>query len=235
MNVGIIVQARMSSQRLPGKVLYPVAGKPILQYLLDRLRLCQGVEAIVVATSADSSDTPIAEFCREYGAACHRGSLLNVASRFKEVLETYQLDSFVRISGDSPLLDYNLIQHGLEVFRQDNFDLVTNVLIRTFPKGQSIEIVHGAAFKAAYPMMQSGDELEHVTKYFYSNQASFRIFNFAAPQAYENIQLSVDNLQDMETFAAIVAAMSRPHWEYSLEDVLHLYWQVAQPAPKVKV
>lgn len=232
MNVGLIVQARMSSQRLPGKVLYPVAGKPMLQYLLERLGRCQGVDNIVVATSVDQSDTPIAEFCQQHGLACHRGSLLNVAGRFKEVLETFQFDSFVRVNGDSPLLDYRLIEFALDIFCQNDFDLVTNVLPRTFPKGQSVEVVRGTTFKSAYALMQADEELEHVTQYFYKNRANFKIFNFTSPQPYADVQLSVDSPQDMETFAAMVAAMNRPHWEYSLEDILQLYWHVTQPVRK---
>lgn len=235
MSIGIIVQARMGSQRLPGKVLYPIAGKPMLQYLLERLEHCRGIDKVVIATSTDQSDNPIFEFCQQYGADCYRGSLLNVAGRFKEVLDVYQLDSFVRISGDSPLLDQKLIELGLEIFCRNDFDLVTNVRPRSYPKGQSVEIVSGSAFNAAYPLMQTDEELEHVTKYFYLHQADFSIFNFAAPQAYGDIQLSVDNRQDMEIFAAMVRMMSRPHWAYGLEDVLGLYRQVAQSAVGVRL
>lgn len=235
MSTGIIVQSRMGSQRLPGKVLYPVAGKPMLQYLLERLENCRGVDKVVVATSSDQSDDPIFEFCRQYGAACYRGSLLNVAGRFKELLDIYQFDTFVRISGDSPFLDPKLIELGLEIFCRDNFDLVTNVMPRSYPKGQSVEVVSGATFKAVYPLMQTEEEFEHVTKYFYSHRADFYIFNFVAPQAYGDIQLSVDNRQDMELFAAIVGMMNRPHWEYDLEDVLELYRQVVQFAVSIEV
>ncbi len=234
MSTGIIVQARMGSKRLPGKVLYPVAGKPMLQYLLERLEHCGGVDKVVVATSSDQSDDPIFEFCQQYGAACYRGSLLNVAARFKELLDIYQFDTFVRISGDSPFLDAKLIELGLEIFCRDNFDLVTNVMPRSYPKGQSVEIVRGIAFKAAYPLMQTEEELEHVTKYFYSHRADFYIFNFAAPQAYGDIQLSVDNRQDMELFAAIVGMMNRPHWQYGLEDVLGLYRQATQSTVRIE-
>ncbi len=159
MSTGIIVQARMGSQRLPGKVLYSVAGKPMLQYLLERLEHCRGVDKVVVATSSDQSDDPVFKFCRQYGATCYRGSLLNVAARFKELLDIYQFDTFVRISGDSPFLDPKLIELGLEIFCRDNFDLVTNVMPRSYPKGQSVEIVRGAALKAAYPLMQTEAEL----------------------------------------------------------------------------
>ena len=100
MKIGTIVQARMSSQRFPNKVLYEVAGKPLLQYLLERLEHCNCLDAIVVATSVDDSDTPIAEYCQQHSMACYRGPLANVAGRFNQVLDIYQFDGFVRVNGD---------------------------------------------------------------------------------------------------------------------------------------
>src|ERR1044071_4155673 len=132
MNTGIIVQARMTSRRLPGKVLHVVAGKPLMQYLLERIRAHFNSEKIVVATSSDPSDKPVSEFCAGFGVDCYRGPLDNVADRFKEVVDAYSFDNFVRVSGDSPLLDARLIERGLNTFREGDFDLVTNVLPRTF-------------------------------------------------------------------------------------------------------
>jgi spore coat polysaccharide biosynthesis protein SpsF len=223
MKLGAIVQARMSSQRLPGKVLRQVAGKPLLQYLLERLDHCCYLEAVVVATSVDGSDTPIADFCQELGVACCRGPLFNVAGRFKEVLEEYQFDGFVRVNGDSPLLDQRLIEEGVAIFLKGDFDLVTNVLTRTYPKGQSVEIVRGETFRAAYQFMRTEDELEHVTRHFYNHRDDFRIFNFESGQDQSGIQLSVDTPQDMDIFASIISHMNKPHWEYTLTETLRIY------------
>ena len=217
----------MSSQRLPGKVLYKVAGKAILQYLLERLRHCDGLNAIIVATSTDDSDTPIADFCQEQGVLCYRGSLLNVASRFKEASEAYQLDGFVRVNGDSPLLDQRLIRQAVVAFLGGDFDLVTNVLKRTYPKGQSVEVLCSETFRAAYQRMRAGDELEHVTRYFYDRQEDFRIFNFESGQDYGRIQLSVDTPQDVAMFSSIIARMDRAHWDYTLTEILDIYGSLA--------
>ena len=97
MKTGVIVQARMSSQRLPDKVLTMVNGKPLLQYLLERLTHCSSIDQIVVATSEDKSDDPIAVFRHEYGALCFRGPLHNVAKRFYMVLEKYNLDDLIEL------------------------------------------------------------------------------------------------------------------------------------------
>ena len=229
MNTGIIVQARMTSRRLPGKVLHVVAGKPLMQYLLERIRAHFNSDKIVVATSSDPSDKPVSEFCAGFGVDCYRGPLDNVADRFKEVVDAYSFDNFVRVSGDSPLLDARLIERGLNTFREGDFDLVTNVLPRTFPKGQSVEIVRSDTFKKIFPLIESSEEQEHVTTYFYKNKDRFRIFNFESSGSYVDIQLAIDTSQDMETFSAIIHSMNRPHWEYSLEELLSLYHQVAKP------
>jgi spore coat polysaccharide biosynthesis protein SpsF len=229
MNTGIIVQARMTSRRLPGKVLHVVAGKPLLQYLLERIRARMSSQKIVVATSSDPSDQPVSDLCGGLGVDCYRGPLENVAARLQEVVEAYSFDSFVRISGDSPLLDAHLIARGLNTFREGDFDLVTNVLPRTFPKGQSVEIVRSDTFKKNFRLIESSEDQEHVTTYFYKNKDRFRIFNFESGGSYADIQLAIDTPQDVEIFTAIIQAMNRPHWEYSLEELLPLYHQAARP------
>lgn len=221
--IGAIIQARMSSQRFPNKVLHKVAGKPMLQYLLERLEHCSCLDAIVVATSTEKSDTPVVNYCKKRGVACYRGSLFNVAERFKEVLDRYQLNSFVRVTGDSPLLDQHLIEKAINIFLKGDFEIVTNALKRTYPKGQSIEVFRADTFRHGYELMREDEDLEHVTKFFYDHPENFRIHNFTLAQNFNDIQLSVDTQQDMNTFATIVSKMDRPHWEYALEDILQIY------------
>lgn len=223
MKIGAIVQARMSSQRFPNKVLYRVAGKPMLQYLLERLEHCNCLDAIVVATSVEDSDTPIAEHCRQQGIPCYRGSLANVADRFNQVLDLYQFDGFVRVNGDSPLLDQRLIEKGVGIFLDGDFDLVTNALPPTYPKGQSVEVLRTSTYQRAYDRMQEAEDLEHVTKFFYKHPGDFRIKSFALAENLNDIRLSVDTWQDMDNFATIVSKMNKAHWEYTLEDILQIY------------
>jgi len=223
MKIGAIVQARMRSQRFPNKVLYRVAGEPMLQYLLERLEHCNCLDAIVVATSVEDSDTPIAEHCLLHGVPCYRGSLSNVAGRFNQVLGMYQFDGFVRVNGDSPLLDQRLIEKGVDIFLNGDFDLVTNALPSTYPKGQSVEVLRTATYRRAYNHMQEAEDLEHVTKFFYKHPHDFRIHNFTLSENLNDIRLCVDTWQDMDNFTTIVSRMNRPHWEYTLEDVLQIY------------
>jgi len=222
MKVGAIVQARMNSERLPGKVLHPVRGKPMLEYLLERLDRCESLDAVVVATSTDPTDDPVAAFCRQLARQCFRGSLDNVASRFKDVLDTSKLDAFVRISGDSPLLDPKVVDRGVEIFLQSAFDVVTNVFPRSFPKGQSVEVVRSGTFRRAFQKMRDKDELQHVTLFFYRNPQEFAIHSFAADADYSEVHLAVDTMEDMERFSCLLEGMERPHWKYSLTEILDM-------------
>jgi spore coat polysaccharide biosynthesis protein SpsF len=212
----------MSSVRYPGKVLHRVNGKPMLEYLLESLYKCESVNRVVVATSNRKSDDPVEEFCKHIGVDYYRGSLDNVAQRFMEAINAFQFDAFVRLSGDSPLLDYRIVDRAVRIFQSDRFDLVTNTLKRTFPKGQSVEVLNSMVFKKTYGEMLAPDEREHVTRYFYTHSKKFDIYNFESGKAYGNLELSVNTPEDMKRFQAIIHSMERPHWEYNFEELIEL-------------
>lgn len=205
MQVATVVQARMSSQRLPGKVLAPLSGRPVLAWLLDRL---DGFD-VVVATSDDPSDDPVAAFCAERGVECFRGPLADVAARFAAVVEHYGLDAFGRVSGDSPLLDPALLAQALELFAERGPDLATNVFPRSFPPGQSVEVVDATAFLAARPEF-SAEDREHVTTFFYRHAERFRIENFSAALPYAGPSHAIDTAEDLARIDAWMRALARP-------------------------
>lgn len=195
----------MSSQRLPGKVLAPLAGRPALAWLLERLAPFE----VVVATSDEPSDDRVADFCAGRGVECFRGPLADVAARFAGVIERYRLDAFVRVNGDSPLLDPVLVAQGIELFRATTPDLATNVFPRSFPPGQSVEVVDGAAFLAARDEFDDRDR-EHVTTFFYARPERFRIENFSAPEPYEGPSHALDTAEDLARLDAWARALPRP-------------------------
>ena len=225
--IAAFVQARMASRRLPGKVLCEVAGKPLLQYLLERLSQCRQLGRVVVVTSRHPSDDPIAAFCDAHGTECVRGDLDNVASRFRDALERHDFAAFVRISGDSPLLDPALVDQAVDVFRTGGYQIVTNVMPRTYPRGQSVEVLDTGTFRGGFADMQNHAHFEHVTPYFYKSQRCFTIYNIAAPHDCSDVRLSVDTKADLDGFSRIVAAFTRPQWEYGLAEILDIYRRVA--------
>jgi spore coat polysaccharide biosynthesis protein SpsF len=237
MRIGAIVQARMTSERLPGKSLRPLCGKPMLQYVLERLtrieRFCksQSLAETIVATSADRSDDPIAEFCTTFDTHCFRGPLENVAQRFLQAALAHELTAFVRVSGDSPLLDQRLVARGLDLFAESQPDVATNVFPRTWPAGMSVEVIRTATFERVVPELTEQSDREHVTTYLYSRPDRFRIANFARDVPRRDVHLAVDTAEHFENAARIIGSMTRPHWEYSLDDVLQIYdGQASSPA-----
>jgi spore coat polysaccharide biosynthesis protein SpsF (cytidylyltransferase family) len=220
--IGAIVQARMSSRRLPGKSLRPLCGKPMLQYVLESLAQLDALAETIVATSTDPSDDPIAEFCGRLGSPCFRGPLDDVAERFLQASLAHGLTAFVRTSGDSPLLDARLVARAVALYTESGAHLATNVFPRTYPAGMSVEVVQRETFERVARKFSDPGDREHVTSYFYRHAEQFRIVNFASETPRRDVHLAVDTPEQFEFVARIVGAMNRPHWEYSLDDVLRL-------------
>lgn len=220
MRIGAVIQARMNSSRFPGKILHPVRHKPMIRYLLGGLEQCRELDDICVSTSVEASDDVFFEWCREQNIPCIRGPLDDVAGRIAKAVKEFELDAFVRVCGDSPLLDWRLLDLSVMLFREGSWDMVSNVMRRTFPKGQSVEVVDTEAFLQAHENMQNPEDLEHVTRYIYTNAKSYRIKSIESSGSYGDIQLSVDTPEDMARFEGIVSRMCKPHWEYSWQEIV---------------
>jgi spore coat polysaccharide biosynthesis protein SpsF (cytidylyltransferase family) len=201
-----IIQARSSSVRCPGKMLRPLHGRPMIDWVIEAAQRAPGLDAVAVATSADPSDDALARHVAARGVALHRGPLDDVAGRMREAATALSCDAFVRINGDSPLLDSTLIARAVALFRQGGFDLVSNVVVRSFPKGQSVEVISRTAMENAYAQMRTAEEREHVTPYFYRHPQDFRIGSFTADEPMPKLQMSVDTEADFARCAAVIAA-----------------------------
>jgi spore coat polysaccharide biosynthesis protein SpsF len=220
--VGAVVQARMSSARLPGKTLAPLGGRPALALLLERLEHAEELDVVVVATSTEASDDPVAEFCEQAGVPVHRGSLDDVASRVLDAARAHDLDALVRINGDSPLLDQRLVDRAVAKFRAGEASIVTNVAPRSFPRGQSVEVIATAALAEALADVTSAEDREHVTPALYRRGDELEVENISAHGEYNHLHLTLDTEADRDMIEAILEAMDRPHWEYTWKQLLEL-------------
>jgi spore coat polysaccharide biosynthesis protein SpsF len=226
--IGVVVQARMGSERLPGKVLRPLAGRPALDYVIERVSRAGEPDLVVVATSDDASDDPIAEHCAASGVEFHRGPLADVAARIGEVVERFDLSAFARVSGDSPLLDQRILDRAIARFREGNADVVTNVFPRTYPSGQSVEVVSRVTFEAALAEMDEPGDREHVTPFLYRHADRFEIVNLAADHDHGEIDMALDTAADAELIEAMLARMERPHWDYGCDELIRLLASVQE-------
>lgn len=209
----------MGSSRFPGKVLRSLNGAPLLQYLVERVTRCPTLAQVVVATSTEAADDAIEDFCREHDVPCFRGSEDHVARRLGEAAATHSLDALVRVCADSPLLDPALVDRAVEAFRDQSPDLVTNVFPRSFPPGQSVEVVGTETLGKAVRVMEDPEDREHVTRWFYHRPDKYRIHRITSSRDYGDLDLAVDTPEDLDRLSALVARLERPHWEYGLDEL----------------
>lgn len=197
MSVLCVVQARTGSTRLPGKVLQPIAGRPMLGFMLDRLESL-AVDHLVVATSDLERDDPIVEIAREVGADVVRGSESDVLARFGAALDRFPAELVVRLTADCPLSDPRLIETVIATHKARGADYTSNVLPRTFPKGLDVEVVTAAALRAAIDEARALDEREHVTPFVYRRPERFRLTNHGSPVPLGAEWWTVDTAEDLE-------------------------------------
>jgi spore coat polysaccharide biosynthesis protein SpsF len=208
-----VIQARLSSRRLPGKILMQLRGRPSLDYLVEGLAHAARLDSVILATSSDPSDDPTAQYARQRALRCHRGSLDHVALRLLRAGEEQSADAIVRINGDSPLLDPSLIDLAVGLFVDGEVDIVTNVRPRTFPKGQSVEVIALDALRTAAESMVAPEDREHVTPYMYSHPETFSARSFVTDRPRPEVQLSIDVAADFERCGAILDALDGPPWQ----------------------
>ena len=204
-----IIQSRMSSKRLPNKALKPLGRKNILERVILSLQKSKKITNIIVATSKSRSDDPIEIFCKKRRIMYYRGALKNVYERFYQLIKSLGIKNFVRVTGDSPLLDYKILEKGINIFRKGSFDIVTNTLQRTYPQGQSIEVINAKAFCSIKKKIIKKEYKEHITKYFYDNKNRFKIKNFLYKKNISYLNLSINTKKDYEFIKEIVSKLGK--------------------------
>lgn len=192
----IFVQARMSSKRLPGKVLLKLGNKTVLGHIIERLKKIKNKKKIIVLTSNNKSDDQIIKFCKKRRINFFRGDLNNVYKRYIQAIKKLNNEMFVRINGDSPLIKASIIDKAINIYKKGKFDIITNCMIRTFPKGQSIEIINSKIFLESYKFITEKKYKEHIFLYFYKNKKKYRIYNFKNKKNNKNINQSIDTKYD---------------------------------------
>lgn len=206
MRIVAIIQARMGSARLPGKVLMPIEGRPLLSYVVHRAGLCPLIDQVVVATSDQSADDPVAAYCDHEGIACFRGSLEDVLHRYAGAVKKYDADAVVRITGDCPLIDPDIIGHVIEKFRGGEYDYVSNVLTRTYPRGLDTEILRRETIERLDG--NAGllpDDREHVVLFIRNHPEDFRLGSVSSAANHSDLRWTVDTPADLELIRAIYA------------------------------
>jgi spore coat polysaccharide biosynthesis protein SpsF len=217
-----VLQARTSSSRLPGKVLLPILGEPMLSRQLERVRLARSLDEIIVATSTDPSDDAILPVCRRIGVRCSRGSLEDVLDRFYRAIESTKATVVVRLTGDCPLICPDIID-GVVAFReQGEFDYVSNSYEQSFPDGLDTEAMTRSALASAWKLARLPSEREHVTPYIWKHPESFRLGSYKSSIDYSSHRWTVDEPADYALISQIFERLYPANPRFGMGDVLRL-------------
>jgi spore coat polysaccharide biosynthesis protein SpsF len=216
----IIVQARMTSTRLPGKVLLSLAGESMLTRLVERLRRVRRAEGIVIATTINATDDPIAALCAQLGVPCHRGSEYDVLSRYADAARLHGADVVVRITSDCPLIDSALIDRVIAIYEAGGCDYVSNMLPPTWPYGMAVEVFSAAALQQAHAEATQSAEREHVTPFIYWRPERYRLGNVESPVNLSHHRWTVDTPEDYELVHRLFDDIYPENPEFTLEHVL---------------
>lgn len=222
-----VLQARMSSSRLPGKVLAPILGRPMIALQIERLRRARRLTDLVVATSGEPGDDAIATFCQAAGVGCYRGPLDDVLARFAGALAAAGApQSFLRLTADCPLADWSLVDRCIEAHEAAGADLTYTSQGWTFPKGLDVEVVETAALLATDREARDPYEREHVTPFIYRHPDRFRLESLTRdpPLRY---RWTVDTPEDFAFVSAVYGALYPAKPDFTSQDILA--WQAEHP------
>jgi len=225
MKVVAIIQARMSSTRLPGKVLKRASGRTMLERLLERVKQARLVDQVVVATTTDPADDAIVNACRRYRTEVFRGSPQDVLDRYYQAAWQYQADIVVRLTADYPLVDAKLIDEVVDALITKQMDLVCNRLpppfTRTYPIGLDVEACTFAALETAWRNATQKNEREHVLPYLYSVPGRFKVLKLDHSEDLGQLRWTLDTPQDLILLRRIYRNFGGRN-DFSWLDVLRL-------------
>jgi spore coat polysaccharide biosynthesis protein SpsF (cytidylyltransferase family) len=195
----VIIQARSNSKRFNNKVLYKIYNKPIIWHVVSKIKKSKNVKKIIIATSKNKTDDKLIKYLTKIKINYYRGSLTNVAKRLCDAAEKNKAKFFMRISADSPLIDPVIIDKAIKIFnsQKKKYDIITNVFPRSYPKGQSVEIIKTSKLRYFLSKFNK-EQKEHVTKYFYKNYKNFMIKNFMSVENKAKIKLAIDTKNDLK-------------------------------------
>ncbi|OGW84535.1 MAG: hypothetical protein A3C35_02465 [Omnitrophica bacterium RIFCSPHIGHO2_02_FULL_46_11] len=211
----------MGSSRLPGKVLKDLQGKPMLERVVERVARSTRVHEMVVITSRNPEDQPVASFCQDKGISCFRGSEEDVLDRFYQAAKEFKADAAVRITGDCPLIDPQVVDELVKLFLEKTPDYASNFLVRTFPRGLDAEIMTYTCLETAWKEAKTAYCRAHVTPYIYENPNRFHLEGLCNEKNYSDHRWTVDTVEDLNFVRSVYRCMGSDSF-FSWQSVLDL-------------
>ena len=220
--IGCIVQARMGSSRLPGKAMMKIDGKNrVIDCVIKQLKHCNLLDEIVIATTILKEDNFIENYVTKKNVQCFRGSALDVLDRYYQCAKYFSFSTIVRITSDNPLIDPEIIDKIIGLFKTNDYDYVSNEQPPTVPLGYAVEVFSFSALETAWQKAELPSEREHVTPYLYKNKEVFKQTNFCNSTNLTNIRCTLDTKYDYDLIKKIIHRIN--HRPILLNDVLKLF------------
>lgn len=220
----VIIQARMGSTRLPGKVLMNITGKTVLNHVVDRVKESKNIDEVIVATTTLSRDDAIIQELEKINCKYYRGSEDNVLKRYYEAAKLYKGDIIIRITSDCPLIDPKVIDEMVDFYINNNYSMVSNSGLnmknRTYPRGLDTEIFSFELLERAYLNADKDYQREHVTLYMYENEPN--IYYYKNKSDLSNYRLTVDTIEDFKLIDYIYEKLYINEEYFYLSDIIKL-------------
>ncbi|MBF0205443.1 MAG: glycosyltransferase family protein [Oligoflexia bacterium] len=220
--IAAIIQARMSSTRLPNKVLLNLCGQPLLWHIVNRLKFSKKIDRIIIATTKNPRDDVIEQWCRDNCLDLYRGHENDVLSRYYEAATLYKVDTIVRITADDPLKDPEVVDDTITIFQTHNLDFCYNNNPATFPEGLDVEVFSWKALSIANEQASAPYEREHVTQYLFKKPELFKQKNYALKQNFSYLRWTLDEKEDFEMIQKIYGELYRKDRIFLFKDILTL-------------
>ena len=224
MKTKCILQARISSSRLWGKILLPGFDKPLLLHIIERLKKSKLLEDVIVATSLKDIDDVVFDICKKNKISVFRGHHTDLLSRYYYCAKKFKIGTIVRITSDCPLIDFTLVDKVIKFFNKDKeVDYVSNIHPPTYPDGYDIEVISFKALKKSFSEAKKNFEREHVTPYIWENPNKFKIKNFQNPMnknLYKKYRLTIDYIEDFYVIFKIYQNLYPKKKFFDLKDIL---------------
>lgn len=225
-NVVCIVQARMGSTRLPGKVLKKICGKTVLEHDIDRLKKIKNIDKIVIATTTLERDNFIVEEAKRLNIYYFRGSEEDVLSRYYYAAKENNANIIVRVTSDCPLIDSEVTEKIIQYYLDNDtkYDYVSNTIYRTYPRGLDTEVFSFKALEKAFNEAENLRDIEHVTPYIWDNSSIFKLAQYKNEIDYSDLRWTLDTEEDFQLISSIYDKLySKKGNQFDMSDILNLY------------
>ena len=219
--ITVIIQVRVDSKRLPKKVLRKILNKPMLWYVLKRVKKIKNIDQVILATTNEKQDNILVDLAKKNRIFIFRGSSIDVLDRYYRCAIKYNADPIIRITSDCPLIDPFIVENILDFYLKNDFDYVSNTIKPTYPDGLDVEIFSFKTLELAAKNAKMKSEREHVTPYIKNNPKKFKLFNYRNNENLSNHRWTVDQKEDLFFVRKIYSKM-KPSVVFRYQEILEL-------------